>query len=396
VGARLSAQVRAVSTPPCLPGPIGLTSGVTRNRFEPWGKRAHSQWPFMTLHPGGLPGSRQATTRLVLASVALLVLAAWIVVPAGRAAPASAGTATPGSAAARHPRPHKIKCPTPVRRRGHHVRPRKGFHPSPRLCPANHTPSILPVLHERPMRPHDSSGGPFPPSLVHSFGPEGDVIGTPPLPVGRFIRAPHRRVPATPALQEAGPSEGQAPPSAHGAAGLPLAVVRNISLKSGPAFAMPVAPTLTPADGSEQSVATNGRGLVLYTTNTKDAFSVNGGRSFFPLDPSTVFPSAAGGFCCDQVVTYVPSIDRFVWVLQYQDGNGGVQDSTQPNVIRVATATSASFMSCNARCWSYYDWTPADLGARSPAAGKTVTLDRPHVAFSHGMLSLAAAIGYNP
>jgi hypothetical protein len=242
----------------------------------------------------------------------------------------------------------------------------------------------------------NSSSGPFPPSLVHSFGPEGDVIGTPPLPVGRFIRAPHRRVAATPALQEAGPSEGQASPPAHAAAGLPLAVVRNISLTSGPAFAMPVAPTLTPADGSEQSVATNGRGLVLYTTNTKDAFSVNGGRSFSPLDPSTVFPTAAGGFCCDQVVTYVPSVDRFVWVLQYSDGTGGAQDSTQPNVIRVATATSASFLSCNAGCWSYYDWTPADLGAKSPAAGKTVTLDRPHVAFSANMLSLTAAIGYNP
>ncbi len=159
---------------------------------------------------------------------------------------------------------------------------------------------------------------------------------------------------------------------------------------------MPVSPTLTPADGSEQSVAASGRGLVLYTTNTKDAYSLNGGRSFYPLDPATAFPNAAGGFCCDQVVTYVPSLDRFVWVLQYQDGSGGVQDSTQPNVIRVATTTSASFMACNARCWSYYDWTPAELGARAPAAGKTATLDRPHVAFSQSMLSLTAAFVYNP
>jgi hypothetical protein len=190
--------------------------------------------------------------------------------------------------------------------------------------------------------------------------------------------------------------EAQRSPSASAAAGLPLQLVRNISLKKGPVVTMPVSAALTPGDGSEQSVATNGAGLVLYTTNSQDGFSVNGGRSFFPLDPSTAFPSAAGGFCCDQVVTYVPSVDRFVWVLQYWSGSGGTPDTTQPDVIRVATATSASFLACRARCWSYYDWTPSELGAKAPAPGKTVSLDRPHVAVSQNMLSLTAAFLYYP
>ncbi len=236
----------------------------------------------------------------------------------------------------------------------------------------------------------------FPAPPLSVFGPEGDDAGVPRLPIGRLIRPPHRPVARTPALQEAGPAQALGSPSASAAAGLPLALVRNISLKKGPVVTMPVSAALTPADGSEQSVATNGAGLVLYTTNAQDGFSVNGGRSFFPLDPSTAFPSAAGGFCCDQVVTYVPSVDRFVWVLQYWSGSGGSPDTTQPNVIRVATATSASFLACRARCWSYYDWTPTELGARVPATGKTISLDRPHVAFSQNMLSLTAAFLFWP
>jgi hypothetical protein len=246
------------------------------------------------------------------------------------------------------------------------------------------------------MAPRRTLGQPFPAPPSQYFGSEGDELGLPPLPVGRFIRPPHRRALATPALVEGGPSEGQPSPSARIAALLPLQLVRNISLKSGPVEAMPVSAKLTPADGSEQSVATNGRGLVLYTSNNQDGFSVNGGRSFLPLDPSTTFPSAAGGFCCDQVVTYVPSIDRFVWVLQYWPGAGGKQDRSQPNVIRVATTTSAAFDACRARCWTYYDWTPSALGATPPAAGKTLQLDRPSVAFSERMLSLTAAFVYNP
>lgn len=218
----------------------------------------------------------------------------------------------------------------------------------------------------------------------------------PRLPVGRFIRPRHRPTRAILPLLEGGPSQGPASRSAHVAGGLPVQLVRNISLKSRPAVAMPVSSTLAPSDGSEQSVATNGRGLVLYTTNNQDGYSVNGGGSFYPLDPSTVFPSAAGGFCCDQVVTYVPSVDRFVWVLQYLAGGGGVPFSSGPNVIRVATATSAGLLASPTSAWVYYDWTPSELGAKAPAPGTTPFLDRPRVAFTQGMLSLTAAFGYMP
>ena len=42
-------------------------------------------------------------------------------------------------------------------------------------------------------------------------------------------------------------------------------------------------------------------------------------------NPTTIFPSDAIGFCCDQIVQYVRSIDRFVW--RYQGGGFGDTDS---------------------------------------------------------------------
>ncbi len=75
-------------------------------------------------------------------------------------------------------------------------------------------------------------------------------------------------------------------------------------------------------DGGESSVATNGQD-VLITSNDQDAISTDGGNTFTDLNPTTVFPNTAGGFCCDQVVAYIPRVHRFVWVLQYRAGSGG-------------------------------------------------------------------------
>jgi hypothetical protein len=240
------------------------------------------------------------------------------------------------------------------------------------------------------MSAHSTDGGPFAPYPVQPFGEGGDDEQLPPIPVGPFIATPPRPVRPAPTPQEGGPSE-QARRSARGAGSLDLQIVRNIRLKRLPEVEMPVSSTLQNDDGSEQSVATSGRGLVLYTTNVRDAFSVNGGRSFSGLDPTTIFPNSdsngEGGLCCDQVVTYVPSVDRFVWVLQYNQRSGAAR---YENFMRVATATSAELLaSSGTRGWQYYDFTPSYLGAPGTYSA---LLDRPHVAFSRGMLYLTAAL----
>jgi len=64
----------------------------------------------------------------------------------------------------------------------------------------------------------------------------------------------------------------------------------------------------------------SGGGVVFVTANTFAAYSTTGGSSFTQLNPSTIFPADAIGFCCDQIVQYVPSIDRFIWLLQGTNG----------------------------------------------------------------------------
>ena len=76
---------------------------------------------------------------------------------------------------------------------------------------------------------------------------------------------------------------------------------------------------------------------------------MDGGGSFTQLDPTTIFPADAVGFCCDQIVQYVPSIDRFVWLLQ---GTG----------YRLATASPADVVDSNGTAWTYWNLTPQVFG----------------------------------
>jgi hypothetical protein len=66
---------------------------------------------------------------------------------------------------------------------------------------------------------------------------------------------------------------------------------------------------------AEPSGAVTGGGVVFATANWSAAYSTDG-INFKVLDPTKIFPDDAIGFCCDQIVQYVPSIDRFVWLLQ--------------------------------------------------------------------------------
>ncbi len=119
----------------------------------------------------------------------------------------------------------------------------------------------------------------------------------------------------------------------------------------------------------------SGGGVVFVTANWFAAFSTNNGATWTQLDPTTVFPADAVGFCCDQIVQYVPSIDRFVWLLQ---GNG----------YRLAVASPAQIISSNGTAWTYWNLTPQVFG--QPAG---TGLDYPDVSVGNNQLYMSWDMG---
>jgi hypothetical protein len=100
---------------------------------------------------------------------------------------------------------------------------------------------------------------------------------------------------------------------------------------------------------AEPSGSANGGGVVFVSANWLAAFSTNGGTNFTQLNPTTIFPNDAVGFCCDQIVQYAPSIDRFIWLLQ---GNG----------VRIAVASPAQVKNSGGTAWTYWNLTPGVFG----------------------------------
>ena len=109
----------------------------------------------------------------------------------------------------------------------------------------------------------------------------------------------------------------------------------------------------TASNVDEPSCSLKGN-VAFYTGNWYAATSANAGATFQYIDPATAFkafdpPNAQ--FCCDQVVNYIPSIDTFVWLMQYVP--------EQDNFQRLAFATSGDVAQGN---WHLFDVTTALLG----------------------------------
>jgi len=103
----------------------------------------------------------------------------------------------------------------------------------------------------------------------------------------------------------------------------------------------------------EPSAAMNGN-VVFYTGNWYAALSSDGGQTFQYVDPFTAFPDPPNmGFCCDQVVQYIPHIDTFVWLLQY------TENQANENIQRLAFATTDDVVRGR---WRTFDITPQSLG----------------------------------
>jgi len=71
---------------------------------------------------------------------------------------------------------------------------------------------------------------------------------------------------------------------------------------------------------SEPSGARNSAGNIIFSTaNTLAAVSFDGGATFTTINLLDYVgannPATDSGFCCDMIVQYIPSIDRFAWLL---------------------------------------------------------------------------------
>lgn len=97
--------------------------------------------------------------------------------------------------------------------------------------------------------------------------------------------------------------------------------------------------------------------VVLATGNWYGIYSTDGGVTFTSINPTAIFPNTAdGGFCCDQIVQYAPSIDRFIWLMQFNAGSDG------RNRLRIAAASPQDIINSNCTSWTYWDLTSAQFG----------------------------------
>jgi hypothetical protein len=127
--------------------------------------------------------------------------------------------------------------------------------------------------------------------------------------------------------------------------------------------------------------------VVLASANKYVSYSTDAGSTFTSLNPTTIFDNTAdGGFCCDQIIQYVPSIDRFIWLMQFSTGANG------KNRLRIAAASPESIVSSNCTSWTYWDLTTDGLGVTTTAADATAGnhwLDYPNMSVGANSLYIS-------
>jgi hypothetical protein len=139
-------------------------------------------------------------------------------------------------------------------------------------------------------------------------------------------------------------------------------------------YSRPGSLTKNLTNAADMSGADSEPDVVMMSGNWYADVSKNGGGSWKRLDPTTIFPeSLGGGFCCDQIVVYVPGVDRFVWFLQYR------ADAAGQGAFRIASASAQSVKN-DPTAWTYWDFVAGDFGYA------TSDMDYPDLAFSRTFL----------
>ena len=216
--------------------------------------------------------------------------------------------------------------------------------------------------HSVSVPPNTPIGAPYQPSLP-PWPTEPNEPTLPTTPTG-----PSRPMPVPPPTN----IENLGNIGAVGQTTIPFSLTSPLQLYVNKEFGTSINASGWPLD---PNVATKGK-VVLVTHNTFLEYSTDGGITFLELDPTTIFPNFQngtlidGGLCCDQAVVYVPSIDRFVWLMQFWPGK-----TTKQNRNRLAAARPADLLKAGcvgagctfvektfADAWTYWDLTSNTFG----------------------------------
>jgi hypothetical protein len=174
--------------------------------------------------------------------------------------------------------------------------------------------------------------GLLPPAPIHNNEPNSAENRPLAIPVGPT------RHPFTIAPNGTAPAKAPAP----GVGGSSVTIIQDTAGDRG-------APGFPPDPSTSEA---NAGGVVLSTSNTYLLYSVDDGKTFTQVNPTTILPSADGGLCCDQVVIYDKGTDLFFWLLQY------TADASGNNRLRVAYAHPAD-LKANIDNWTWFDLTNA-------------------------------------
>lgn len=122
--------------------------------------------------------------------------------------------------------------------------------------------------------------------------------------------------------------------------------------------------------------------LVLSTGNTYLRVSVDDGANFTEIDPTTIFPNADGGLCCDQVMLFDPTTNLFFWLLQYNSLlNPTDPTKPGPNRLRIAWKSPQDIKANIKAPWAF-----VDLQAQILLKTADEALDYPDLAITNNNL----------
>jgi hypothetical protein len=162
-----------------------------------------------------------------------------------------------------------------------------------------------------------------------------------------------------------------------------VSFTRNTSFKSNVSFSG-VPPDMSGADGKE---------TVLATGNTFGAVSTDNGSTFTSVNPTNIWPSGPSkdssgafldkGLCCDQVIQYVPKVDRWIWLMQFCGAGSSCLQGR--NKIRIAAMSTSSVRS-GFPSWTYWDLTSATFGLDGTS---NPNMDYPNLAVGDNFLYMS-------
>jgi len=142
-------------------------------------------------------------------------------------------------------------------------------------------------------------------------------------------------------------------------------LVRSANAVDDPVVFVRATQTAVFAGVAPDASGASSNNVVLHSYNGQPRFSTDGGVGFAGQLSRPGNPNVDGGYCCDDVIIYIPKIDRFVWLMQFWRKllPGEKKDNASgPNRYRVAVASPQQVIDSNGQTWMYFDLTSGLFG----------------------------------